>query len=284
MRHVAHSPGDSQSVYVDCVRTIQQLGVRNQYLSMLPKVVADTSMFESHASTRTIESMTCAPMPGVTNDQFHTEVYERGLKKRAPGVVHYRKICDAVKVGRCPLCGINECTVLDHHLPKGHFPSLCVSPSNLVGVCSRCNELKGEFCPSCDSGSLFHPQYDDVTKDRWLYANVDENLEKFFFYVSPPRTWSSLLCAKVARTFDSLELGVRFGEMAATDLLNYLDIFEYSFSVCGAEGVRDRIILSLATAGDLNGFTRSMLEAAAASVWFCDAGFRRFDRRVFLGA
>jgi len=63
----------------------------------------------------------------------------------------------------CPSCG-EEGTpeTLDHYLPKDSFPELSFSPINLVPMCSKCQNKKGEDYLSINKSKMFlHPYYDD---------------------------------------------------------------------------------------------------------------------------
>lgn len=63
----------------------------------------------------------------------------------------------------CPSCGEEGAPdTLDHYLPKDSFPELAFSPINLVPMCSKCQNKKGEDYLSLNNSKAFlHPYYDD---------------------------------------------------------------------------------------------------------------------------
>lgn len=45
---------------------------------------------------------------------------------------------------KCPLCGINDVTDIDHYMPRSVFPEYSVHPFNLIPICHECNK-KGDI-------------------------------------------------------------------------------------------------------------------------------------------
>lgn len=111
----------------------------------------------------------------------------RMAKKLAPGRIYYDKLMSLPDHGRCPLCSQRVVSTLDHHLPKAHFPSLAVSPFNLIPACQDCNKTKSEDIPICSEEETLHPYYDDVEAFVWVKAKIRESIPVAIeFYVEPP--------------------------------------------------------------------------------------------------
>lgn len=58
-------------------------------------------------------------------------------------------------VDRCPYCGINECSTLDHFMDKSTYGQLAVCRLNLVPMCGVCNTRKSDTPYS----EFTHPYY-----------------------------------------------------------------------------------------------------------------------------
>lgn len=67
---------------------------------------------------------------------------------------------------KCPFCGIDECTTLDHFLPKDRYLLLSTTPFNLIPSCYTCNMKKGDYDPAEETG-FFNP-YLDESNSNWL--------------------------------------------------------------------------------------------------------------------
>ena len=113
---------------------------------------------------------------------------DRMAKEKVPG----RPVYDRLKASQdiCPFCGQRVVSQLDHYLPKANFPVLSVVPYNLVPSCSDCNKSKLSDVPNSEEEQIFHPYYDDVTTEQWLFAEVVEGTEvTLCFYVEAPDAW-----------------------------------------------------------------------------------------------
>lgn len=67
---------------------------------------------------------------------------------------------------KCPFCGIDDCTTLDHFLPKKNYLLLSTTPFNLIPCCYTCNMKKGDYDPTEGTG-FFNP-YLDTSSFDWL--------------------------------------------------------------------------------------------------------------------
>ena len=78
------------------------------------------------------------------------------------------------------------------------FPTLVVSPLNLIAACSNCNKIKGDSTFNSMSEATIHPYFDDIDTDIWLFANIlqGDDISSNFF-VSKPHSWSELLYSRV---------------------------------------------------------------------------------------
>jgi 5-methylcytosine-specific restriction endonuclease McrA len=74
----------------------------------------------------------------------------------------------------CPACGeLGTPTTLDHFLPKGLYPHLCISPANLLPMCSICQNIKGEKIGDVTSPRFFiHPYFDVFAAQQILRLEI----------------------------------------------------------------------------------------------------------------
>ncbi len=72
-------------------------------------------------------------------------------------------------VFKCPYCSLGQPETLDHYMPRGKFNALAVCRMNLVPMCARCNNLKGDK----EYANFVHCYYDKFpTNKPFLVANV----------------------------------------------------------------------------------------------------------------
>ena len=97
----------------------------------------------------------------------------RFAKKESCGRHFYDQILITAPDNRCSLCGKREATELDHYLPKTSYANLSVLPINLIPVCHLCNKAKSTHEPSCYEDSLFHPYFDNLDSEDWLFSELN---------------------------------------------------------------------------------------------------------------
>jgi 5-methylcytosine-specific restriction endonuclease McrA len=63
----------------------------------------------------------------------------------------------------CPICGLEECSEMDHYIPRSSFPEYSSHVSNLIPLCHKCNHDKSESWLD-DSGNriFFNAFYDQL--------------------------------------------------------------------------------------------------------------------------
>jgi hypothetical protein len=150
-------------------------------------------------------------MKNVYNDKL--------VKKSQPGREIYDRLLNAPKLNKCPFCGFRVVSTLDHHLPKAKYPTLAVTPTNLIPSCFECNKTKTAVRPLTPEEETLHPYFDNVEDDLWLKAKVIEQVPiAFEFYVNKPDNWDELTFKRVKNHFKTFELGPLFSIFAAGEL------------------------------------------------------------------
>ena len=205
-------------------------------------------------------------------------LYDRHMaRQRSRGRDTYDKIMMAAEHGQCPFCGHLPVSTLDHSLPKARHPALAVTPFNLIPCCKDCNHNKGTLGPNSQETQFLHAYYDDVTADRWLYAEIVEGSPPgAIFFVEAPAHWDAATAARVQRQFTALKLGRLYAPQAGRQLQNIKRSLNNIYEAAGMDAVREDLedrSKSFA-AVSVNSWEGALYEAASQSDWYCDGGFR----------
>lgn len=272
--HPAHSAEDA---FAACISRVRTPALRARLVSATQSIVDASHAYEIAAKAQTLDQIVREPLVDgiVTTAEMEAVYTDRMAKQNTPGRPIYDDIFAAAK-GRCPLCAHRAVTTLDHHLPKAHYPALAVAPLNLVPSCSDCNKAKLARVPHSPEDVSFHPYFDDVDGERWLFAEVLEVAPASIrFRVEPPAVWGALLAERVRRHFRGLNLSALYGSEAAEELLNIRHLLATIHATGEADEVRSYLEehAESCLAGRLNGWRGATYEAWAESDWFCDGGF-----------
>jgi 5-methylcytosine-specific restriction endonuclease McrA len=148
------------------------------------------------------------------------ELYTKGMTSRnGPARSVYDQLINAGPHGTCPLCGQGKVRTLDHHLPQSKYPSLVITPINLVPACRDCNTAKLNKAPMVPGEQTIHPYFDDFTTARWLHAAVVQNDPPALMYeVCLPEGWPQTVGERLRRHMTVFKLSEAFTLYAAEEL------------------------------------------------------------------
>jgi len=166
--------------------------------------------------------------------------------------------------------------MLDHHLPKAHYPALAVTPLNLVPSCGDCNKAKLDSIPREAAAVSLHPYFDNIDGKTWLKAVVIETRPAALrFRVDAPTEWGKVLEQRVRNHFEVLNLAELYASQAAEELLNIRYQLIDLHAAAGMDSVRSDLEsrASSCACARRNGWRTAAYSAWAASDWFCDGGF-----------
>ncbi|UWQ48968.1 HNH endonuclease [Leisingera caerulea] len=79
---------------------------------------------------------------------------------------------DLAIAGKCPYCGANFVTDVDHFLPVSKFFKFSALTYNLVPSCHPCNKKKLSKYGDCVERSFFHPYFDRMDGVTWAFCEV----------------------------------------------------------------------------------------------------------------
>lgn len=269
---------DAEEVFTACTSRIRDQDLRQRMADVTDDIVNASEEFDDAATHNRLHQIARQALVGgqVTKAEMEAVYTNRMAKKGAPGRAAYDTLFTSAPQGRCPLCGHRMVSTLDHHLPKAHYPALAVAPLNLVPACGDCNKAKLACIPTTASEETLHPYFDDITGDRWLYADVvEKDPAALRFFVDAPAHWSAVLAARVGLHFRTLGLAKLYAAEAADELLNIRHQLKIIHAAGGAAMVRAEMEGRRQSSSVVraNGWRTITFEAFSESAWFCNGGF-----------
>lgn len=89
---------------------------------------------------------------------------------------YYNKILSLTSDGLCVYCGQETANTLDHFMPKAHYWTLAVTPTNLLPSCGRCNKLKSDKIIVEPCEVLYNPYFEDINQYEWLIGILEHTV------------------------------------------------------------------------------------------------------------
>jgi hypothetical protein len=198
------------------------------------------------------------------------------VKGGQPGRPIYEKIFNAPMHLRCPLCNVGTVKTLDHHLPKAKYPSLAVTPNNLVPSCTWCQGEKKTDSPATVGEQTIHPYYDDFESEVWLHAEVVQSAPAAFrYFVKPPVAWVGIIEQRLNFHLVTFNLLFLYSTNAGSELSGIRARLDRLLKAGGSQAVRGHLMEEAESREDefKNSWKAAMYRAAASSDWFCNGGF-----------
>jgi 5-methylcytosine-specific restriction endonuclease McrA len=272
-------PNDSAlDVFTACIDKIRDDNLKMRLIACSQEIQDSAVEFDlkvSHAQLHTILPKDNVATV-VTVNEMKSVYTNRMAKKLAPGRIYYDKLMSLPDHGRCPLCFQRVVSTLDHHLPKAHFPSLAVSPFNLIPACQDCNKTKSEGIPTCSEEETLHPYYDDVEQFVWVKAKIKESIPVAIeFYVDPPNVCPPVLAERMKYHFKAFRLAALYASHAAEELASIEYIVKRVHDKSGSAELKK--YLSETAAGkksvSLNSWQSALYSCLSENNWFCEIRF-----------
>lgn len=273
-------PDDSAlDVFLACINRVRNENLKRRLIACSQEIQDSSIDFDIKASNAQLH--TILPKDNVatvvTVDEMKAVYKDRMAKKLAPGRIFYDKLISRPEHGRCPLCSQRVVSTLDHYLPKAYFPSLGVSPFNLIPACQDCNKTKGESIPSCSEEETLHPYYDDVESFVWVKAKIRESIPVTIeFYVEPPEDCSRILAERMRHHFKIFKLAALYASHAAEELASIEYIAKRVYDKGGS--IELKKYLTETAAGkqsvSLNSWQSALYSCLSENEWFCEDRFR----------
>ena len=211
----------AKQVFMDCISTVAEIPLKRRLAWCQDEIEAAEIDFDIKFRSYQIYQMPQnLIILGKIGKKEMKSVYDyRMVTPGMPGNKHYNKIKSSAPFGKCPLCSVRIVDTLDHYLPKSKYPSLAVTPINLIPACTPCNKGKHIDVPSNDREQTLHPYYDNVENVSWIKGRVlQTNPISFEYYVDCPVEWDQILKDRVKNHFDSFGINEIFSAHANDEL------------------------------------------------------------------
>ena len=215
-----HSIGiTAEDLFVSCVNSFRDDALRNRLLGYKEKVKRHAEGNRNRVPVD-ISGFLRDILPEQVSPDEMKKVYEEKLVGgNCRG--YYDMILALAPHGRCPICGIQQASTLDHYLPKSEVPTLAVDPGNLVPACDRCNRKKTDKLSHDASMMPVHIYYDRIPEGKWLHVELGTKLEAAYYTGGPDTAgWEPGIRSRVTRHLDIFGLGKVYSIEAANELAN----------------------------------------------------------------
>lgn len=184
-------------------------------------------------------------------------------------------------VARCPFCGINESSTLDHYLPKEQYPEFSVFPKNLVPSCAVCNTRKRDRI--LDDGTnvrmFLHPCYDVIPEMEFLTVRTRMEVGALILSYRLTRPNGMLLPTfqHLRSHFTELDLADRYRRMGLEHIGGQYPALRRAYgSGQDAERVAEKLVEGAVDFEEVSGpnyWLAKLYRSLAANDDFCDGGF-----------
>jgi len=184
-------------------------------------------------------------------------------------------------VARCPFCGINESSTLDHYLPKEQYPEFAIFPKNLVPSCAACNTLKRGRILNEETNvrTFLHPCYDAIPDMTFLTvrAHMKGDALILSYHLTRPARMALRTFQHLRSHFNELDLADRYRRMGLEHLGGQYPAFRRAYGQRkNAERVAKKLIEGAEDFEEVSGpnyWLAKLYRAVASNNDFCDGGF-----------
>ncbi|MGQ8367372.1 HNH endonuclease [Glaciecola sp. 1036] len=265
-------------VFEACIERVMNVDLKRRLQSCSEEIGEASVEFDQKAAVAELHTIKTKDnvADAVSVDEMKKVYTSRMAKKMAPGRIYYDRIMALPEHGRCPLCSQRVVSALDHHLPKAHYPSLAVSPLNLIPSCQDCNKTKGEDIPRNSEQETLHPYYDDVEGFTWIKAKLTESIPVAIeFYVDPPRNCDELLKERLKHHFSTFKLASLYSSHAAEELAS-IEFISRKIFEDGGGGELENFLRDAAESRmqvNTNSWQTALYTCLSESQWFCQNRF-----------
>ena len=271
------------SVYITCVRSINDISKKDKYYRLIcsyariivlyEKFGQDGKLYRFPSHTGMLARSPQYSVSGVTTDNLKKLYKNQMLNNKEPRKI-YDKIMGFSKLSKCPFCGINQVSTLDHYLPKSEFPTFSVLPYNLIPCCKDCNHGKSTAYADSEEEQTLHPYYDNFDDDQWLFADViEEPFSPIKYKAIPPNTLDDIEKKRIKKHFEEFELGKRFSIETTSELAVLRNRF--TRSVLSPTKIR-KYLKELEVdhrENYVNSWQTALYQALSDSEWYCNGGY-----------
>lgn len=254
-----------REIFQNCVSKIREPG-REVLSTELEKMVGLTNGYKALATAGLLHNVEPHVAVGEDNGANHVKLYVGHLSNKESDLRrYYNKIKGVKRSYRCPYCGWAQIKQVDHFLPKEIFFRYSVSPYNLVPCCSDCNTSKGEYYGKSKSGSLFHPYFEQLPREKWLHATLCFTPEFSVRFSISDEFIDFLTASRIENEFDRLAIFTAYEDLSTHNLISTRDRLLDVLVSSGPAGLKEHLegVLEQArtdSGNDLNNWKVSLYE------------------------
>ncbi len=112
-------------------------------------------------------------------------------------------------------------------MPKADYPSLSVSPINLVTSCKNCNEDKKNHKFSNYESNPIHPYFEDFNDQRWISARIsitsDSEMSFEYYVLDNVPTWDTSKINRAKNNFIAYAHAISFSDESIREAIVIMD-------------------------------------------------------------
>lgn len=274
MRKLDEPPYTTEDVFKICISKVSNQDLKERFEECIPDVLIASERYKELAKDAmlyTFEDNLCKERR-VDISEMKAIYTQRMAHQRGPGYNIYIKIKKAPNFRTCPICGHRKVTTLDHYLPKSVYPSVVVSPLNLIPSCFECNKKKSAKISKSSEEETLHPYFDNLGSERFLFANVIETDPPIIdFSIIAPPNWSAKFTERVKHHFKTFNLNLLYRIHAADEIIGQMDYW----SKLSKDSLQKHFFDQASSRRKvcINSWETALYEGIASSDWFCDGGY-----------
>lgn len=231
------SDTNAEEIFEECVSAYRDKTKVATLLKCKDLVRLDSELYDKVIPGK-IEQFQQSSLPDDVAKIDIIKVYtNKFVAEKSPGRKYYNIIREQAKLNICPICGIRPVKNLDHYLPKAKYPTLSVTPNNLIPSCRDCNMDKRDYI-SCDSQNIpVHLYFDDIPNEPWLHVTVGDNLE-ILYYISCPKTVDEGVRKRLEKHLEFYDLHELYSSHASSQIADSINMWKKVMFQSGEQALK----------------------------------------------
>lgn len=277
MRPLPMPPFTTEEVFRKSISKVRDPLLKSRLEACVPEIVQDSDDFNVKATNAQLHLIQRKEKVNndITQEEMKKVYDDRMVKKSGPGRNYYQDLRYPVGEDKCPFCGQLPASTLDHYLAKSDYPSLAVTPSNLVPACKDCNFIKNSIYPTRSEEEPLHPYFDNITDNQWLFAIVLKTTPVTVkYYINPPGNSAKLLAERVVYHFELYNLGRLYSSEANGELSDLSFQMKQLLESSGPKAVQAHLheIAESCFMNRKNSWKTALYQALSEDDWYCSYG------------
>ncbi len=175
MKETPKPPQPMNDIITACVSGLTNNALSTAAINAIPTIQTYSNAFNEKMEQ--ISAFELSPHPTIYENFSKDDIIKlyktKFSKKGHPARIYYDHIKLSAHDNICPVCGVQIVSTLDHYFAKTQYPTLALSPCNLIPACSDCNKNKGDIIFTCAQEMPLHPYYDSLATNEWLIATIN---------------------------------------------------------------------------------------------------------------